>query len=122
MKLLKIFLLSIFIVGCYSQSWVSLAGSLATTIVGLHNWSDGMAYNLMGYSCKAQIKGRFHRLKWVYDGKFICPSWTPLVGESRHLMSKNGATEHAIRDFVNKAFQSNLITSDQAAQLAVGKY
>ena len=58
-------------------------------------------------------------MKWVWDGKFSCPGWTGLVGESRGSSGRIGAIENAIRDFVNKGVANNLFTSEQIA--SVGK-
>ena len=108
-------ILSILIIGCYSQNGISgLAISIADSLIGLHNWSNGTPANFMGHQCSGSVKGRIHKLKWVWDGKFSCPGWTGLVGESRGFASRNGALEHSIKDFVNKALQINLITSEQA--------
>ena len=112
MKLFTIFfLVNILAIGCYAQ-WVGIASSLTNIVVGLHNWGSGQTYPFMGHNCNANIKGRIHKLKWVWDGKFTCSSWTPLTGNSRGHKSKNGAIHHAVQDFINKALQNNLITQE----------
>jgi hypothetical protein len=103
-------------IGCYSQltSRLSLIEKITSFIIGLHRWSDGKPHVLLEHNCSFSFKGRIHKLKLVWDGKFTCPGWTYLVGESRGFASRNGALEHSIKDFVNKALQINLITSEQA--------
>jgi hypothetical protein len=116
--ILMFFLLTI---GCYSQSSsrLSLIEKITSIIIGLHRWSDGKPHVLLEHSCSFSFKGRIHKLKWVWDGKFICPGWTNLVGESKGYASRNGAMEHSIKNFVNKALHINLITPEQA--FGIGK-
>ena len=121
MKILSLTLiLSILIIGCQSQSIISsIATGIADTLIGLHSWSNGKPANFMGHQCQGSVKGRIHKLKWVWDGKFSCPGWTVLVGESRGSSGRTGAIENAIRDFVNKGVANNLFTPEQIA--SVGK-
>ena len=107
-------ILSVLIIGCYSQ-WSNLASSIANYLVNLHDWNDGTTIDFLGHQCSASLKGRFHKLKWVWDGMFSCAGWTDLIGNSRGSSSRTGAIENAIKDFVNKAFENNLITSEQVA-------
>ena len=117
MKILSLTLiLSILIIGCYSQNGISgLAISIANSLIGLHNWSNGTPANFMGHQCSGSVKGRINKLKWVWDGKFSCPGWTGLVGESRGSSGRTGAIENAIKDFANKVVANNLFTSEQIA-------
>ena len=108
-------ILSILIIECQSQS--GIAAQIASTLIGLHNWSDGKPANFMGHQCLGSVKGRIHKLKWVWDGKFRCPGWTGLVGESRGSSGRTGAIENAIRDFANKGVANNLFVSEQFASI-----
>jgi hypothetical protein len=107
-------ILGILIIGCYSQNGISsIAIKIADSIIGLHNRSNGTPTNFMGH--QGSVKGRIHKLKWVWDGKFSCPGWTGLVGESRGSSGRTGAIENAIKDFANKVVANNLFTSEQIA-------
>ncbi len=107
-------ILSVLIIGCYSQ-WSNIASSLANYLVNLHDWNDGTTIDFLGHQCSASLKGRIHKLKWVWDGKFSCPGWTGLVGESRGSSGRTGAIQNAIKDFTNKGVANNLFTSEQIA-------
>ena len=48
------------------------------------------------------LHGRFHTLvEYVWDGE-VTDKVTGKVGKSRHLKSKQGALEHALRDLAGK--------------------
>jgi len=63
MKILSLTLiLSILIIGCYSQNGISgLAISIANSLIGLHNWSNGTPANFMGHQCSGSVKGRINK-------------------------------------------------------------
>jgi len=98
----------------------SLAQILAQQLISIHQWNDGTTADFMGYQCTSGVKGRIHSLKWVWDGRFSCPSWTSITGNSRGFTGRSGAIEAAIKDFITKALEENLITSEQANNL-IGK-
>lgn len=63
------------------------------------------------------ILGRISKWKWVWDGRFSCPSLNNSIqGTSGGLKSRNGAIEHAVRNFMEKAINSGVINADMAAQ------
>ncbi|CAF0967661.1 unnamed protein product [Brachionus calyciflorus] len=97
--------------------WKQLAIDAAKHIYSLHKWSDYKEIDFIGYKCSGQIKGRIHKLKWVWDGKFKCPSLTAIEGSSRGFKSRSGAIENAIIDFVQKATEQNVLSESQLNQL-----
>ena len=114
MKSLSILIVVILLsTGCHCEIWSSIT-SLAIDLIDLHNWSSGQPYDVLGHECSNSTKGRFIRLKWVWDGQFRCPNWTYIIGESRHSSSRTIAIERAIQDFVKRAQIENIISADQA--------
>ena len=54
-------------------------------------------------SCMSNIKGRISVWQWNWDGRFRCDSKAPgIIGYATRL-SRTGAMEAAILDFVHKA-------------------
>jgi len=95
---------------------VNLA-SIAMTIFNLHHWTDGTPVDIMGKRYVVQLKGRVHKLEWVWDGQFKCISEdTGIVGTSRHHYSRNAAASNAIKDYFIQAGQRGLFTEDQINQ------
>jgi hypothetical protein len=91
--------------------------SIATTIFNLHQWADGQPVDVMGKRYVVQVRGRVHKLKWVWDGQFKCISEdTGIVGTSRHYYSRNDAASNAIKDYFIQAGQRGLFTEDQINQ------
>ena len=102
MKSLSILIVVILLsTGCHCEIWSSIT-SLAIDLIDLHNWSSGQPYDVLGHECSNSTKGRFHKLKWVWDGQFRCPNWNDIIGESRHSTSRAIAIEKAIEDFVKR--------------------
>ncbi|ROT65196.1 anti-lipopolysaccharide factor [Penaeus vannamei] len=92
------------------QGVQDLIPSLVQRIVGLWH-SDEVEF--MGHSCRYSQRPSFYRWELYFNGRMWCPGWAPFTGRSR-TRSPSGAVEHATRDFVQKALQSNLITEDDA--------
>ncbi len=65
------------------------------------------------YQCVARYKGRIHRWKWVWDGKFKCPGISSFEAESRNWRSRNGAAEHAMEEY----FKQVHLTPQQLEQI-----
>ncbi|CAF0921262.1 unnamed protein product [Brachionus calyciflorus] len=95
----------------------NLAIDVAKHVFRLHKWSDHKEIDFIGHKCVGQVKGRIRKLKWVWDGKFKCPSLTGIEGSGRGFKSRNGAIEHAIIDFVKKAAEQQILNESQLNQL-----
>jgi hypothetical protein len=93
--------------------WSVIAAKVAITIFNLHQWGDYQTIEICGRSCNVQIKGRLHRLEWVWDGRCECGG---ITGSSRHYKSQNGAVQNAIQDYVTKAGQAGQIPLEQIQQ------
>jgi len=90
--------------------WTTAAITAASYIYGIHKWNDVETVEICGRSCNVQIKGRIHKLTWVWDGR--CEGGG-IVGSARHNDDRNGAIQNAIKDYVIKAGQIGLITPEQ---------
>ncbi len=91
--------------------------SIAITLFNLHQWTDGQPVDIMGKQYVVQLKGRVHKLKWVWDGQFKCVSEdTGILGTSSQYKSRNGAASNAIKDYFIQAGQRGLFTEDQINQ------
>jgi hypothetical protein len=59
------------------------------------------------------VKGRFSGIKWVWDAQVSgSGKFAGLSGSSRGLKSRNGAVEHAVKDFEKKALASGIGACD----------
>ncbi|XP_077861993.1 anti-lipopolysaccharide factor-like [Saccoglossus kowalevskii] len=55
-----------------------------------------------------EVKGRLHKLKWVYDGT----AWDLESGTSvkaRHYQSQQGAKEHAVRQLIDELKKKGIL-------------
>jgi hypothetical protein len=62
------------------------------------------------------VKGGFHRWQWKWSGQFNCNGWS-VLGSSTQLKSRNGAVEHAVIDFMQKALAAKLISVEDIKTL-----
>jgi hypothetical protein len=80
---------------------------LAHNIWKLFNWDEDTPINICGIKCHGNLKGRLSNWKWKWDGRFRCDSKAPgVVGHDTRL-SRKGAMEWAIKDFLKKAIKSD---------------
>ena len=99
--------------GFVTGNYWTCAAQLANVIFKLHSWSEDTPINICGISCYGNLKGRISKLKWKWDGRFRCDSIAPgIVGQDTKL-SRNGAMEWAIKDFLNKAIVSARLQPQQ---------
>ena len=90
------------------HSWPCIK-QLAENIYAIHQWSENSPVNICGMSCIGNLKGRISKWKWKWDGRFRCPAKVPGIEGSDTKLSRNGAMEWAIKDFLQKAIQSGRI-------------
>jgi hypothetical protein len=82
------------------------AAQLAHSIWEIHNWGEDTPVNICGIVCEGNLKGLISKWPRKWDGRFRCDSKVPgIVGHDIKL-SRNGAMESAIKDFINKAITS----------------
>jgi len=98
---------------CATGQWLGCAASIGKTIFGLHRWGDNNKISIGPYACVGNFKGRISKWKWVWDGKFKCPTLANVEGTSSGYKSRNGAIEHAIEDLMNKLKAGNYLTPAQ---------
>ncbi|XP_069936530.1 anti-lipopolysaccharide factor-like [Cherax quadricarinatus] len=96
---------------CQAQETEALVSLLISKLAGL--WHNDQV-DFMGHICHYSYRPTISRWQLYYKGKMWCPGWAPFSGNSE-TRSRSGAVEHATRDFVRKALESNLITKEQAA-------
>ena len=98
--------------GLATGSYASCAAALANNIWKIHQWGDDTPVNICGNTCTSNLKGRFSSWKWKWDAKFQCQSkGQGIIGQSTAL-SRDGAVEGAIRDWIEKASRTGEIKDD----------
>jgi len=105
---------------CISQNWVGCAASIGRSIFSLHRWGDDNNINIGPYPCVGNFKGRISKWKWVWDGKFKCPTLANVEGRSSGWKSRQGSIEHAIEDLMDKLRAGNYLTPEQWTNLLQG--
>jgi hypothetical protein len=103
------------VVACVSGDWFKCGITVGTFLFSLHTWNEGQTVNVLGYQCTPSLKGRIHKFKWVWDGRFRCPFGQE--GNSRSYKSRTGAIDAAIRDFFAK--NTNLISTMNSGQTSI---
>ena len=103
---------SIDLTPCVLQDWLSCGVNVGSVYFQLHRWNDYTTVTLFDRQCVGKVKGGFHSWQWKWSGEFSCLGWN-IVGSSTQFKSRSGATEHAIIDFIQKALQAKLITTEQ---------
>jgi len=98
---------------CNSENSVGCAASTGRTIFSLPFWWDNNNIRIGPYLCVFSLKGRISHWKWVWDGKFKCPTLANVEGSSSGWKSRQGAIEHAIEDLKNKYRAGNYLTPQQ---------
>jgi hypothetical protein len=98
----------------FSKDFAACTNEIAKTIYDLHRWSaKNTPHTRCGLPCTTNVKGRLSRWKWVWDGQFRCDSKAPgIVGEATKL-SKDGAIEWAIKDFLTRAIKAGHIKPEE---------
>ena len=98
--------------GVIIGNYAGCAAALAQSIWTIHQWGEDTPITVCGNSCIGNLKGRISSWKWKWDAKFQCPDKTQgIVGESTAL-SRDGAMQHAIEDWINKASLAGKINAD----------
>lgn len=93
------------ILPCIQGNWVQCGITLGSIVFKLHRWS-GSTINICNYRCRAELKGRVRKFKWVWDGRVTCPGLGN--GERRGTKSRNGASEGAIQNLFAKLNKDQL--------------
>ncbi|KAK7065228.1 hypothetical protein SK128_021552 [Halocaridina rubra] len=93
-----------------AQVWEALAVAVGEKLVGL--WKSGHL-EFLDHSCSYSVRPTVRRFQLYYKGRMWCPGWTPIRGEAL-TRSRSGVVGRTTTDFARKAFQSGLITEDQA--------
>ena len=104
--------LTVDLLPCINQDWVTCGINVGTVYYKMHSWNDYTKVQFLGRDCVGQVKGGFHRWQWKWSGKFSCSGWN-VEGTSTQFLSRTGAMEQAVIDFMQKALQAKLITTDQ---------
>ena len=101
------------IAGLATNSWVGCAVDLGKIIWSLHTWSDDQSIKICNIDCVGNLKGRIHKLEWVWDAKFRCEARAPgIVGEGRGKASRQGAMEEGIKEFILAAINAGKLKAE----------
>jgi hypothetical protein len=116
---------------CMSGNWgacgVQVAQKISSIYSSYNSWHDEQQVAIFGTTCTSVVKGGFYRWKWRWQGRFWCPTLSPIEGYSNNWESRKGAIEHAIEDYVQKGGQhgflkANQMTNPLAGETALGKF
>ena len=95
--------------GFVTGNYIGCAAALANSIWKIHHWGADTTIDICGNECTGNLKGRLSHWKWKWDAKFQCLAKAPgIVGYSTAL-SRNGAMEHAINNWMIKASQAGSV-------------
>ncbi|UJR12644.1 hypothetical protein I4U23_016819 [Adineta vaga] len=101
------------VTGLATGSWVGCAVDLGKIIWSLHTWSDDQSIQICNIDCTGNLKGRVHKLEWVWDAKFQCETRAPgVVGEGRGEASRQGAMEEAVKEFILAAIGAGKLKAE----------
>lgn len=78
-----------------------------------HNWSDEEPFTFCGNLCSISLKGRISNWKWIWDARFRCQNKAPGIEGLASRLSRPGATEWAINDFVANALATGRFNSNE---------
>jgi len=89
--------------GFATGNYAACAAALAYNIWKIHQWGEDTPITICGNSCTGNLKGRISSFEWKWDAKFQCQNkGQGIEGESTAL-SRDGAVEGAIKDWISKA-------------------
>ena len=95
---------------CEAQGWEVVAAAVAEKIAGL--WVDDQMV-FLGHTCQYSVNPKIKRFELYFKGRMWCPGWTTIRGEAE-TRSRSGVVTKTTQDFVRKAFQSGIVTEEQA--------
>ncbi|KAK7078899.1 hypothetical protein SK128_002989 [Halocaridina rubra] len=110
---------SIFMVGvmlapsvptCEAQAWKDLAKAVADKLTSLWDTDD---LEFLGHECNYSVRPKIRRFQLYFQGRMWCPGWTPIRGEAL-TRSRSGVVGKTTANFAQKAFESGLITEEEA--------
>jgi len=96
--------------------------SLGSKKYSLHRWGKDNYINIGPYPCVGNVNGHLSKWKWVWAGKFKCPTLANVEGRGRLVgwKSRQGAIKHAIQDLLDKLKAGNYLTPEQWTNLLQG--
>ncbi len=98
--------------GLVTGNYVACIGALANNIWKIHQWGEDTPINICGNQCTGNLKGRISSFKWKWDAKFRCQNkGQGILGQSTAL-SRDGAMNGAIKEWITQAAQAGKITVD----------
>jgi hypothetical protein len=87
---------------------------IVNTVASFHNsWHDLNEQEIFGTMCKTMVKGSFRKSKWLWQGRFWCPSLSAMEGYSTSWKSREDAIESAVDDYMRKGEENGFLTADQ---------
>ena len=89
--------------GIIAGKWGKCSAAIARQIFLWHKWSDATRDDRCGFPCVSQLKGRLSNFQWKWDARYKCETNAPgIVGVATKL-SRKGAVDWAVDDFLQKA-------------------
>lgn len=86
------------------SDFMSCMGNILVNHVwNLHQWSPDVTMELCNISCQSNLKGRVSKLSWHWNARFRCDSIAPGIEGNGGALSRNGAIDDAIGNFIAKA-------------------
>ncbi|CAF0856883.1 unnamed protein product [Adineta steineri] len=92
-------------------NYVGCLGALAQSIWKVSQWGDATPITICGNQCLGNLKGRISKLKWKWDAKFQCQNKGQGIQGGSTALSRNGAMQGAIQDWITKAVQAGQINA-----------
>jgi hypothetical protein len=116
---------------CISGNWAQCSSEVAKKLTSIYSsynsWHDEQKVDMFGTTCTSKIKGGFYRWNWRWQGRFWCPQLSGMEGYSNNWESRQGAIEHAIKDYVRKGgehgfLKTNQMINPRGNERAAGKF
>ena len=98
--------------GLVTGSYVACIGALADSIWKIHQWGEDTPITICGNACTGNLKGRFSKWEWNWDGKFQCQNKGQGIQGQSTALSRNGAMKGAIEDWIRKAADAGKINAN----------
>lgn len=103
---------------CASEDWVECGKSIGNSIYYADSWRKDGTVSFLGHKCVGRINSRFFAFRWVWDGKFECPTIMDAVAgrsttqDSRALALRTAIQKFAIKNIKLPAFARLYSKSD----------
>jgi hypothetical protein len=99
---------------CLTGNCTGNEAQVVKAIDSFHNsWHALNEREMFGTICNTTIKGDFYESKWLWQGRFWCPSLSAIGGFSKTQKSRDNAIKHATDDYIRKGKQLGFLTENR---------